>query len=34
MLGAIIIYNFTIFAFLFLSDNLYSSNLDIGLLNK
>lgn len=34
MLGAIIMYNFAIFAFLFLSDNYYDGNLNRGLLNK
>lgn len=34
MLGAIIIYNFAIFAFLFLSDNFYDSNINKGLINK
>lgn len=34
MLGAIIMYNFAIFAFLFLSDNFYDGSINSGLLNK
>lgn len=34
MLGAILIYNFAIFIFLFMSDNLYDGNIQAGLLNK
>lgn len=34
MLGAIIMYNFAIFAFLFLADNFYDGSINSGLLNK
>lgn len=34
MLGAIIIYNFAIFAFLFLQDNFFDANINSGLINK
>lgn len=34
MLGAILMYNFAIFAFLFLSDNFYDGGIQAGLLNK
>jgi len=34
MLGAIIMYNFAIFAFLFLSDNYYDASINSGLINK
>lgn len=34
MLGAILMYNFAIFAFLFLSDNFYDGSIQAGLLNK
>jgi hypothetical protein len=34
MLGAILMYNFAIFAFLFLSDNFYDGTINQGLLNK
>ena len=34
MLGAIIVYNFAILAFLFLQDNFYDGNINSGLINK
>lgn len=34
MLGAILMYNFAIFIFLFTSDNFYDGNINSGLLNK
>ena len=34
MLGAILIYNFAIFIFLFVSDNMFDGNINGGLLNK
>lgn len=34
MLGAILIYNFAIFAFLFLADNFFDATLNKGLINK
>lgn len=34
MLGAIIIYNYAIFAFLFLADNLFDSTIEKGSINK
>ena len=34
MLGAILIYNFAIFIFLFLSDNFYDGGIRSGLINK
>lgn len=34
MLGAIVIYNFAMFAFLFLADNYFDATLNKGLLNK
>jgi hypothetical protein len=34
MLGAIIMYNFAIIAFLFLSDNYYDGGINSGLINK
>lgn len=34
MLGAILMYNFAIFIFLFTSDNFYDGNINTGLINK
>jgi hypothetical protein len=34
MLGAIIIYNFAIFAFLFTSDNYFDPTINLGIINK